>query len=58
MKGKKMQEIALDKRAYVGPPKGVRPSPMARQDLEERQPERHWSYKNKKVRRQEIIDSL
>lgn len=50
--------IGLAKEAYRGAPQPLRDNILGKQDLELSQPRPHWSYKSKKVRKQEIIDTL
>lgn len=47
--------IGLAKQAYTGAPHGVRNAWPDDLDLS---PKPHWSYKTKRVRRQEILDTM
>lgn len=50
--------IGLARQAYVGAPKPLGDNVLGQEDLEKSRPRPHWSYKSKKVRRQEILDSM
>jgi hypothetical protein len=50
------KKIGLASPAYKGAPKGI--AQVTLENPEKPTPRPHWSYKSKKVRKQEILDRL
>lgn len=50
--------IGLARQAYNGAPKPLGDNVLGQEALELSKPRPHWSYKSKKVRKQEILDSM
>lgn len=53
-----LPQVGLAKQAYVGAPKPLGNNVLGSDSLQVHEPRPHWSYKSRKLRRQEIIDDL